>query len=163
MTFRAVVGVSAVLAGVAVLERSVDASPGHAGACQASEAYVSLAPGERIKVRAEPSPEAVAVGTLAEGVVTLEASQSGWVRIALAADGAHGWIPADRLEVGSRRDGITTIHSRPGLMGRELLRLEHQDVAFRVLGCRGDWLQVINAQYGNVWIDRWCAQPDGCR
>ena len=27
---------------------------------------------------------------------------------------------------------------------------------FRVLGCRGDWLQVINARHGNVWIDKWC-------
>ena len=48
-------------------------------------------------------------------------------------------------------------------MGEELSRLEDEDVTFRVLGCRGDWLQVINARHGNVWIERWCARPEGCR
>ena len=34
---------------------------------------------------------------------------------------------------------------------------------FRVLGCRGTWLQVVNARHGHVWIDKWCAREEGCR
>jgi hypothetical protein len=48
-------------------------------------------------------------------------------------------------------------------MGQAIGKIEGQDTRFRVLGCRGDWLQVINAQQGNVWIDRWCAKEEGCR
>ena len=48
-------------------------------------------------------------------------------------------------------------------MGREMGKVEGRDMQFRVLGCRGEWLQVINAEKGNVWIDRWCAKQEGCR
>ena len=63
----------------------------------------------------------------------------------------------------STTSGAVTIYSRPGLMGREMGKVESQDMQFRVLGCRGEWLQVINAEKGNVWIDRWCAKQEGCR
>ena len=72
-------------------------------------------------------------------------------------------MPADLLGVDARVDGAITVYSRPGLMGRALTKIEGDDVKFRVLGCRGEWLQVINARHGNVWIDRWCAREDGCR
>ena len=100
MPFRAIIGVSAVLAGVAVLERSVDASAGPVGGCRGSEAYALLQPGERIDVRTESSPEAAVVGSLgapAGGtaaiatIVTLDASQSGWARIVLASPNRFGW------------------------------------------------------------------------
>ena len=39
-------------------------------------------------------------------------------------------------------------------MGSALATIEGDDMKFRVLGCRGDWLQVINARHGNVWIDQ---------
>lgn len=180
---RAMIGTVAVLAGFAVLERSVDASTGLAGTCKATQAYAVLHPGEPVEVRAQPTPEGTVVGvlateasgmTLANSVVTLTGSQSGWARIALASakDYAaldatkprqYGWIPADLLAVDSRIDGPITVYDRPGLMGGEIGRIEHDDMKFRVLGCRGEWLQVINATKGNVWIDRWCAKEDGCR
>ena len=110
----------------------------------------------------------------ARTVVTITGSQSGWARIALnsasdysAAGGAatrsHGWIPADLLTVDARVDGIITVYSRPGLLGQALATIEGDDMKFRVLGCRGEWLQVINARHGNVWIDKWCSREDGCR
>ena len=181
---RAIIGTVAVLAGFAVLERSVDASTGHAGSCTPTQAYAPLARGEAAPVRAEPTPQAAVIGTLsahrggnaglARTVVTITGSQSGWVRIALnstsdysAAGGAagqsHGWIPADLLTVDARVDGTITVYSRPGLMGQAVARIEGNDMKFRVLGCRGDWLQVINAHHGNVWIDKWCSREDGCR
>ena len=180
---RAMIGTVAVLAGFAVLEPSVDASTGLAGTCKATQAYAVLHPGEPVEVRAQPTPEGTVVGilatqasatTLANSVVTLTGSQSGWARIALnsakdyaALDAAkprqYGWIPADLLAVDSRIDGPITVYDRPGLMGGEIGRIEHDDMKFRVLGCRGEWLQVINATKGNVWIDRWCAKEDGCR
>jgi len=49
------------------------------------------------------------------------------------------------------------------MMGRALTTIEGDDMKFRVLGCRSDRLQVINARQGNVWIDKWCAREDGCR
>jgi hypothetical protein len=180
---RAMIGTVAVLAGFAVLEHSVDASTGLAGTCKATQAYAVLHPGEPVEVRAQPTPEGTVVGVLAtqatgavltNSVVTLTGSQSGWARIALASakdyaalDGAkprqYGWIPADLLAVDSRLDGPITVYDRPGLMGGEIGRIEHDDMKFRVLGCRGEWLQVINAAKGNVWIDRWCAREEGCR
>jgi hypothetical protein len=178
--FRTIVGTVAVLAGFVVLEQTVDARTGLAGSCKATQAYAMLQPGESLPVRATPAPEGTALGTLAGGnsseasraVVTLIGSQSGWARIALggtdftAADGDKrqmGWVPADMLTVDTRVDGPITMHTRPGLMGQEIGKIEGQDSRFRVLGCRGDWLQVINAQYGNVWIDRWCSKEKGCR
>jgi hypothetical protein len=181
---RAIIGTVAVLAGFAVLERSVDASTGQAGSCTPTQAYAPLQRGEAIAVRTEPTPQAAVIGTLsahrggdaglARTVVTITGSQSGWARIALnsasdysAAGGAatrsHGWIPADLLTVDARVDGIITVYSRPGLLGQALATIEGDDMKFRVLGCRGDWLQVINARHGNVWIDKWCSREDGCR
>ena len=92
MTIRAIIGTVAVLAGLAVLERSVDASTGQAGSCKAAQAYALLHRGETIQVRAQPTPEAPVVGVLQArdmtvdlkgAVVTILSSQSGWARIAL--------------------------------------------------------------------------------
>jgi hypothetical protein len=178
---RVIIGTVAVLAGFGVLERTVDASTGP-GSCQPTQAYALLPRGETVPVRSEPTPEGPVVGTLTgyRGVagdlmraeVTIAGSQSGWARIALgtahdySANGkaqSYGWIPADLLTVDARVDGTITVYSRPGLLGRALTTIEGDDMKFRVLGCRGDWLQVINARHGNVWIDKWCARPDGCR
>jgi hypothetical protein len=182
MMIRAIIGTIAVLAGFTVVEHSVDASTGYAGSCHASQAYALLHPGEAIFVRAQPSPEGEVVGTLASAhrnglvasAVTLDSSQSGWARIALASaedytardPGAafkFGWIPADQLEIDTRVDGEITMYSRPGLVGRERGRIQNDDMKFRVLGCRGSWLRVINERHGNVWIDRWCAHEEGCK
>jgi hypothetical protein len=181
---RAIIGTVAVLAGFTVLERSVDASTGQAGSCTPTQAYALLQHGETVPVRIAPTPEATVIGTLtsrrggntdlARMVVTITGSQSGWARIALntardyAATGAgaaqpFGWIPADLLTVDARVDGTITVYGRPGPMSRALATIEGDDMKFRVLGCRGDWLQVINARHGNVWIDKWCAREDGCR
>jgi hypothetical protein len=181
---RAMIGTIAVLAGFAVLERSVDASTGLSGTCTPTQAYATLHRGEAVPVRSEPTPEAAVIGALAgrngtridpaRSVVTVTASQSGWARIALSTAGdyraldagamePYGWVPADLLAVDARVDGPITVYSRPGLMGRALTTIEGDDMKFRVLGCRGEWLQVINARHGNVWIDKWCAKEDGCR
>jgi hypothetical protein len=170
---RAIVGTVAVLAGFAVVETSVDASTGFAGSCKASDAHILLHAGETLAVRSAPTPGGSVLGTLeaqkgAEGlaVVTLTGSRSGWARIALnskeysAADGSvarFGWIPADLLLVNSASEGRTTLLNNPGLLGSEIGQIEGAK-AFRVLGCRGEFLHVINAEQGNVWIDRWSAK-----
>jgi hypothetical protein len=186
MMIRAIIGTVAVLAGFAVLEQSVDASTGQAGSCKATQAYALLRAGDRIEVRALPTPEAAVIGEivapgggrdLVASVVSLNSSQSGWARIALtstadfhglpASGGAkqinYGWIPADLLTVDSRVDGQITTYSRPGLLGHPTGQISEQNEKFRVLGCRGEWLQVINASQGNTWIDRWCSKAGGCR
>ena len=182
MTIRAIIGTVAVLAGFAVLERSVDASTGQAGSCKATQAYATLHPGDRIVVRAQPTPEAAVLGVITAGTtadlttatVTMNSSMSGWARIALntaqdytALDAAKprsfGWIPADQLAVDTRVDGTITTYSRPSLMGVVTGRIDHEDKMFRVLGCRGELLQVINASQGNTWIDKWCSRAEGCR
>jgi hypothetical protein len=180
---RAIIGTVAVLAGFGVLERSVDASTGHAGSCTATQAYALLQRGEVVSVRSEPTPQAAVIGTLsgrragngdlARSEVTITGSQSGWARVALNTAGGYsaagtasqpfGWIPADLLTVDARVDGTITVYDRPGLLGEALTTIEGDDMKFRVLGCRGNWLQVINARHGNVWIDKWCAREDGCR
>jgi hypothetical protein len=178
---RAIIGTVAVLAGFAVVENAGNASTGPAGACRATQAYALLHPGEPVPVRAAPTPEALVVGTLSTrssagdivaSVVTLTGSQSGWVRIALnsrdytAVDGkphGYGWVPADLLAVDSRLDGTVTVYDRPGLLGSVIKRINGEDEKFRVLGCSGDLLRVINAKRGNVWIDRWCATGESCR
>lgn len=177
---RAIIGTVAVLAGFAVVETSSGASTSLAGSCKAVQAYALLQPGERIPVRAEPTPGGAVVGTLAakgaaEGAaasfVTLTGSQSGWVRIILPAQyptgdatgGDSGWIPADRLAVDTRLDGEVTLYTRPDLLGSATARLHDHEQRFRVLGCRDAMLRVINAEQGNVWIDRWCARPEGCQ
>ena len=183
MTIRAIIGAIAVLAGYAVLEQSVDASTGQAGSCKSVQAYALLHRGESLAVRAQPTPEAPVVGTLSAhdagpelqaSVVVLNSSQSGWARIYLAqskdfsAVGGgtarqFGWLPADLLTVDGRVAGAITTYSRPGLLGHVTGRIENEDGQFRVLGCRGEWLQVINERHGNTWIDKWCAREEGCR
>jgi len=176
---RAIIGTVAVLAGFAVLEDSVDASTGLAGSCKAAQAYALLPAGESLAVRATPTPEGAVVGMivpremaqdLSSSVVTMISSQSGWARIVVggadytAVDTAPrqtGWIPADALAVGTGLDSPVKIYNRPGLLGYEMGKV--QDMQFRVLGCKGEFLQVINADKGNVWLDRWCAKREGCR
>ena len=180
---RAIIGTTAVLAGFAVLERSVDASTGLAGSCTPTQAYTQLPRGEAVPVRTEPTPQAAVIGSLSghsiagsdlsRSEVTITGSQSGWARIALntaqgysAAGSAlqsFGWIPADALTVDARVDGSITVYDWPGLLGGAVATIEGGDTKFRLLGCRGNWLQVINASHGNVWIDKWCAREDGCR
>jgi hypothetical protein len=180
---RAIIGTTAVLAGFGVLEHSVDASTGHAGSCTPTQAYASLQRGETVPVRLEPTPQGAAIGTLSGRhanagdldriEVTMTGSQGGWARIALntargytakaGAPQSIGWIPADLLAVDTRIDGTITVYDWPGLLGSALTTIEGDDMTFRVLGCRGNWLQVINARYGSVWIDKWCAREGGCR
>ncbi|HEY6982014.1 hypothetical protein [Reyranella sp.] len=178
---RAIMGTIAVLAGFAVVETSNGAGLGPAGSCKVTEAYMLLRPGERVLVRAEPTPEGTVLAALAARdtgaeltplVVTVTGSKKGWARITLspedyaAGDGrphAHGWLPADVLAVNTRLDGVVTVYDRPGLLGDVIGRIENQDQTFRMLGCRGSLLQVINATEGNIWIDRWCAKARGCR
>jgi len=172
---RAIIGTVAVLAGFAVVESSVDASTGVPGSCKASDTYVMLRPGEPLAVHAAPTPGAIVVGVLAAqdsqrqpvlSVVTLTGSRSGWARIALnsedytAVDGSparYGWIPADMLLVSTRAGTATTVRDNPGLLGSTLGHIDGGQT-FRVLGCSGELLHVINAQQGNVWIDRWSAK-----
>lgn len=154
---RAVIGTVAVLAGFAVVERSVDASTGQAGSCMPTDAYALLQPGESVAVRAEPTLDAAVVGTLRgeeRASVRMSGSQSGWARIAIA-DGSqvYGWVPADQLRVDAKAS--SGVYSRPGPMGQKLATLDSGAGSFRVLGCRGSWLQVINARNGSVWIDKW--------
>ena len=184
---RAIIGTVAVLAGLGVLERSVDASTGYAGSCTPTQAYALLQRGETVSVRAEPTPQAAVIGTLsgraasraakggelARSEVTITGSQSGWARIALntapgyasagAGSQSFGWVPADLLTVDARVDGTITVYDRPGLLGSAVATIEGDDMKFRVLGCRGNLLQVVNARHGNVWIDKWCAREEGCR
>ena len=177
---RAIIGTVSVLAGYAVLEQSVDASTGLAGSCKAAQAYALLQPGQPLQVRATPTPEGVVIGTLAThdmhrevstSKVTVISSLSGWARIAVGGadystiDGKpqFGWVPADALAVSSQLDGKVSMFTKPGLLGQQIGTIKDEDLQFRVLGCRGDWLQVINAEKGNVWIDRWCAKEEGCR
>lgn len=178
---RAIIGTVAVLAGFAVLEDSVDASTGLAGSCKAAQAYALLPAGEQLAVRAEPTPEGAVVGMivpremamaqdLSATTVTMISSQAGWARIVvggpeyMAIDNIPrqtGWIPADALSVDTHLDTPVTIYDRPGLLGHKVGKA--QDMQFRVLGCKGEFLQVINADKGNVWLDRWCSKQGGCR
>ena len=179
---RAIIGTAAVLAGFGVLERSVDASTCYAGSCTATQAYALMPRGEMVPVRAEPTLQATVIGALsghaargelARSQVTIVGSQSGWARIALntaqgyaAADAApqsFGWMPADLLTVDARVDGTITLSDRPDLLGSAIATIEGDDMKFRVLGCRGTRLQVVNARLGHVWIDKWCAREEGCR
>lgn len=185
---RAIIGAVTVLAGFGVLERSVDASTGLAASCAPTQAYALLQRGATIAVRSEPTSQAPVIGSLSgrhprssdpmggnptRSSVTMTGSQGGWARIALdsaagfhagqAPDRAYGWVPADLLTVDARVDGVITVYDRPGLLGRALATIEGDDMRFRVLGCRGSWLQVIDARHGTVWIDRWCAREGGCR
>ena len=162
---RAIVGTVAVLAGFAVLERSVDASTGHAGTCTATQAYVLLPRGETVSVRTEPTPQAAVIGSLSgrridgsnltRTEVTVMGSQNGWARIALntaagysaaGSSPSFGWVPADLLTVDARVDGTINVYDRPGWVGQQVASIEGDDMKFRLLGCRGTWLQVVNAR-----------------
>ena len=55
---RAMIGTVAVLAGFAVVERSVDASTGQGGTCSPVDTYALVQPGESLAVRAEPALDA---------------------------------------------------------------------------------------------------------
>jgi len=152
---RAMIGTVAVLAGFAVVERSVDASTGQAGSCTPTEAYALLPQGETAPVGAEPKRETAVVGTLqGRVVVTMSGSQGGWARIS-RPESPHfdGWVPADLLRVEVRANGPLRLHDRPGPLGRQLATLDGEAGSFRILGCRGSWLQVIDARTGVVWID----------
>ena len=162
---RAMIGTVAVLAGFAVVERSVDASTGQAGSCTPTDAYALMQPGESVPVRAEPALHATVVGTLRgeeRTVVRMSASQGGWARVSIT-DGVqpYGWVPADLLRVDAKMS--SSLYSRPGPMGQKLATLDGEAGSFRLLGCRGNWLHVINARTGSVWIDKWCAKDEGCR
>ncbi len=153
---RAMIGTVAVLAGFAVVERSVDASTGQGGTCSPVDTYALVQPGESLAVRAEPALDAAVVASLrgdARVAVRMSGSQSGWARIAIG-DGSqrHGWVPADQLKVDT--EAGSGLYSRPGPMGEKLETLEGGASSFRVLGCRGNWLQVINARNGAGWIDK---------
>lgn len=153
---RAMIGTVAVLAGFAVVERSVDASTGQAGSCTPTDAYALLQPGGSVAVRAEPTLDAAVVGALRgeeRAAVRMSGSQSGWARISIA-DGSqgYGWVLADQLRVDAKAS--SAVYSRPGPMGQKLATLDNGAGSFRVLGCRGSWIQVINARNGAVWIDK---------
>jgi hypothetical protein len=135
---RALIGTVAVLAGFAVVERSVDASTGQGGKCTPTDAYALLPHGEAVPVRADPTTDSPSVGILqGRTAVSVFGSRGGWARISVA-DGTqlHGWMPIDRLRVDARSGNA---------LG--------DTAGFRILGCRGNWLQVINARNGAVWID----------
>src|SRR5260370_8945539 len=133
---RAIVGTVAVLAGFAVLERSVDASTGQAGSCTPTEAYALLLRGEAVPVRTDPTPQAAVIGTLsgrrggttnpARAAVTITGSPNGLARIALATAHdysaartarPHGWAPADRLAVDAGGEVADPVQARPGRVG----------------------------------------------
>ena len=76
-------------------------------------------------------------------------------------------LAKQHLDVGlfsnRRDDQLAFWQQTVGLPYDHMGKVEGRDMQFRVLGCRGEWLQVINAEKGNVWIDRWCAKQEGCR
>ncbi len=169
---RAMIGTVAVLAGFAVVERSVDASTGQGDACTPTDSYTWLQQGEFVPLRAEPSMGAPVVGRVqarsaepdgARAVVSLSGSQGGWARVTTGDGRSQGWMPADLLMVDARVNGPLNVQTHPGAMGRKLVTLEGEEEVFRILGCRGAWLHVINARTGDAWIDRWCAKEEGCR
>lgn len=151
---RALIGTVAVLAGFAVVERSVDASTGQAGSCTPTNTHALLPHGETVPVRAEPTLDSAVISVLqSDAVVRMSGSQGGWARIAVAeGTQIHGWVPADRLRVDAKAG--SALYSRPGPTGRKLATLESDTSSFRVLGCHGAWLRVINARTGAVWIDK---------
>ena len=147
------------------------------------QAYALLPRGEAVPVRTEPTPQAAVIGTLSgrrggnsrscargrdhhrqpERLGAHRARHGTGLQRRPARAQPYGWIPADLLAVDARVDGAITVYDRPGVLGRALTTIEGDDMKFRVLGCRSDWLQVINARHGNVWIDKWCAREEGCR
>jgi hypothetical protein len=150
---RAMIGTLAVLAGFAVVERSVDASTGPPGSCGPTPVHTLLSPGDSVTVRSAPTPLSPAIGAMrGDTGVVLSGGQAGWAHIA-TADAPHldGWVPADRLWIDV--EAGRALYSLPGPMGRKLTTLDGVSGNFRVLGCHGPWLHVINARTGAVWID----------
>ncbi|WP_296328954.1 SH3 domain-containing protein [Reyranella sp.] len=146
------IGTVAVLAGFAVVERSVDASTGRDASCTPTDAHVLLPRGETVPVRAEPTLDSPAIGTLqGHAVVSVLGGQGGWARIAVGAE-PYGWVQADRLGIDARSG--SALYSRPGPLGQNLATLDGDTARFRLLGCRGTRLQVIDARNGVVWIDQ---------
>lgn len=150
---RAMIGTVAVLAGFAVVERSVDASTGPPGSCRPVTVEALLPPGDTVAARSAPTPHAPPLGTLRDrDAVSLAGSQGGWAHVATAG-GAQidGWVPADRLWV--EVEAGRSLYSLPGPMGRTLAMSDGGTRRFRILGCHGPWLHVISARTGAVWID----------
>jgi hypothetical protein len=150
---RVIIGTVAVLAGFAVVERSVDASTGPAGSCVPTEVHALLRPGDTVAVRSGPTMNSPVIGALrGRAAVILSGGQGGWAHIAIA-DAAHldGWVPADRLWVDV--EAGRALYSLPGPMSRKLGMSDGDAGSFRVLGCHGPWLHLINARTGAVWID----------
>lgn len=149
---RALIGTVAVLAGFAVVERSVDASTGQAGSCTPTDTHVLLPHGETVPVRAEPTLESPAIGAFqGRAAVSVVGGQGGWARIAGDTQ-LYGWVQADRLGVDVKSG--SALYSRPGPLGEKLATLDGETASFRLLGCRGNWLQVIDARNGVVWINQ---------
>lgn len=150
---RAMIGTLAVLAGFAVVERSVDASTGPPGSCKPIEVHALLPPGDVVAVRSGPTPLSPSVGTLrGRAVVSLSGGQGGWAHIAVAdAPQLDGWVPADQLWVDVEPGHA--LYSLPGPLGRVLAMSDGDAESFRVLGCHGAWLRLINARTGAVWTD----------
>lgn len=150
---RAMIGTVAVLAGFAVVERSVDASTGQAGSCTPTEVHALPPSGDTVAVRSGPTMNSPVIGALRRrAAVSLSGSQGGWAHIA-TTDAPHldGWLPADQLWVDV--EAGRGLYSLPGPMGRKLAMPDGGAESFRVLGCHGTWLRVINARTGAVWID----------
>jgi len=150
---RVIIGTVAVLAGFAVVERSVDASTGPAGSCVPTDVHALLPPQDTVAVRSGPTMNSPMIGVLrSRAAVHLSGGQGGWAHIALT-DAPHldGWVPADQLWVDV--EAGRALHSLPGPLGRKLGMSDGDTGSFRVLGCHGTWLHVINARTGAVWID----------
>ncbi len=150
---RVIIGTVAVLAGFAVVERSVDASTGQVGSCTPTEVHALPPAGDPVAVRSGPTMNSPVIGVLRSRVaVRLSGGQGGWAHIALT-DAPHldGWVPADQLWVDV--EAGRALYSLPGPMSRKLAMSDGGTGSFRVLGCHGPWLHVINARTGAVWID----------
>ena len=150
---RVIIGTVAVLAGFAVVERSVDASTGQVGSCLPTEVHALPPPGDTVALRSGPTMSSPVIGVLrGRAAVRLSGGQGGWAHIAIA-DAPHldGWVPADQLWVDV--EAGRALFSLPGPMSRKLATSDSDTGSFRVLGCHGPWLHVINARSGAVWID----------
>ena len=151
---RVIIGTVAVLAGFAVVERSVDASTGQAGSCTPTEVHALPPAGDPVAVRSGPTMNSPVIGVLrSRAAVSLSGGQGGWAHIALT-DAPHfdGWVPADQLWVDV--EAGRALYSLPGPMSRKLGMSDGDTGSFRVLGCHGPWLHVINARTGAVWVDK---------
>lgn len=150
---RVIIGTVAVLAGFAVVERSVDASTGQVGSCLPTEVYALPPPGDTVAVRSGPTMNSPVIGVLrGRAVASLSGGQGGWAHIATAdAPYLDGWVLADQLWVDV--EAGRALFSLPGPMSRKLATSDSDAGSFRVLGCHGPWLHVINARSGAVWID----------